>query len=159
MDTSATMVSFNFFVLFLGKRDKMKTEYIPNLSFFNTGKDTFNRILNEPFEYKIWKIASPGKEAVKLAETIKQLQLPPNDGFVNHIMVIVYDLINIENTALSLREKAMTKWYKESVSPNNLRFWKQFIKDLNFIFTGSTVILLFQFVMEKFFKAWLEIQE
>ena len=130
----------------------MKAEYIPNLSFFNTGRDTFNRILSEPFEYKIWKIASPGKEAVKLAETIKQLQLPPNDGFVNHIMVIVYDLFNIEKTALSLREK-------ESVSPNNLRFWKQFIKYLNFTFTGSTVILLFQFVMENFFKAWLEIQE
>ena len=45
--------SFNFFVLFLGKRDKTKTEYIPNLSFLNTGKDTFNMILSEACEYKI----------------------------------------------------------------------------------------------------------
>ena len=65
-------------------------------------------------------------------------------------MVIVYDIINAENTTLSLREKAMAKWYKESVNPYNLNLWKQFIKDLNFIFTESTVILLFQFVMDKF---------
>ena len=134
----------------------MKTEYIPKLSFFKTGKDTFNRILSEACEYKIWKIASPGKEAAKLAETIKQLQLPPDNDFVNHIMVIVSDIINIEKTTLSLREKAMAKWYKESVNPNNLSLWKQFIKDLNFTFTESAVILLFQFVMDKFLKYGLK---
>ena len=96
------MFSFNFFVLFLGKKDKTKTEYIPQLSFLDTGKDTFNMILSEVCEYKIWKIASPGKEAAKLAEIMKQLQLPPNDDFVNHIMAIVYDIINIEKTTLSL---------------------------------------------------------
>ena len=41
---------------------------------------------------------------------------------------------------------------QESVSPNNLILWKQFIKDLNFTFTKSAVILLFQFVMDKFLK-------
>ena len=45
--------TFNCFVLFLGERDKMKTEYIPKLSFLNTRKDTFNRILSEACEYKI----------------------------------------------------------------------------------------------------------
>ena len=134
----------------------MKTEYIPILSFFNTGKDTFNRILSKVCEYKIWKIASPGKEATKLTETIKQLQLPPDNDFVNQIMIIFYDIINIEKTTLSLREKAMTKWYKDSVNPNNLSFWKQFIKDLNFTFTESAVILLFQFVMDKFLKHGLK---
>ena len=107
-----TMVSFRFFDLFLGKKDEMKAEYIPKLRFFNTGKDTFNRILREACKCKTWKIATSGKEAAKLAETIKQLQLPPDDGFVNHIMVIVYDIINIEKTSLSLREKALAKWYK-----------------------------------------------
>ena len=134
----------------------MKTEYIPKLSFLNTRKDTFNRILSEACEYKIGKIASPIKEAAKLAETIKQLQLPPDNDFVNHIMVIVYEIINIKKTSLSLREKAMTKWYKESVNPNNLSLWKQFIKDLNFTFTESTVLLLFQFVMDKFLKHGLK---
>ena len=70
------MFSFNFFVLFLGKKDKTKTEYIPQLSFLDTGKDTFNMILSEVCEYKIWKIASPGKEAAKLAEIMKQLSFP-----------------------------------------------------------------------------------
>ena len=84
-----------------------RTEYIPKLSFLNIGKDTVNRILSEACEYRIWKIASPGKEAAKLAETIKQLQLPPDNDFVNHIMVIVYDVINIKKTSLSLREKTM----------------------------------------------------
>ena len=71
-------------------------------------------------------------------------------------MVIVYDIINTKKTSLSLREKAMAKWYKESVNPNNLSLWKQFIKDINFTFTESTVILLFQFVMDKFLKHGLK---
>ena len=36
--------------------------------------------------------------------------------------------MNIEKTTLSLREKAIAKWYKESVNPNNLSLWKQFLK-------------------------------
>ena len=150
------MVSFNIFVLFLGKTDKTKTEHIPKLSFLNTGKDTFNIILNEACEYNAWKIASPGKEGAKLAETMKQLQLPTDYDFVNPIMAIAYDIINIEKTALSSREKAMAKWYEELLNPNNLSLWKQFIKDLNVIFTESTVILLFQFVMDKFLKHGLK---
>ena len=70
-------------------------------------------------------------------------------------MVIVYDIINTENTTPSLREKAMVKWYKESVNPNNLILWKQFIKNLDFTFTQSAVIL-FQFVIDKFFKHGLK---
>ena len=50
----------------------------------------------------------------------------------------------------------MAKWYKESVNPNNLSLWKLFLKDLNFIFTESAVILLFQFVMDKFLKHGLK---
>ena len=96
--------------------------------------------------------SSPGKEGAKLSETINQLQLLPNNDFFNHIMVIVCDVINIEKTNLSLREKAMEKWHKESVNPNSLSLWKQFIKDLNFRFIESAVILLLQFVMDKFLK-------
>lgn len=44
----------------------------------------------------------------KQSET-KQHQLPPDNDFFNHIMVIVCDIINIEKATLSLREKAMTK--------------------------------------------------
>ena len=51
----------------------------------------------------------PRKEAVKLPETIKQLQLPPDNDFVNNIKVIVYGIVNIEKTNLSLREKALAK--------------------------------------------------
>ena len=111
------MVSINFFVLFLVKRDKTKTEYIPKLSFLNTGKGTFNIILSEACEYDVWKIATPGIEVSKLAETTKQLQLPPANDLVNHIMAIVYDIINIEKTTLSLKEKAMAKWYKGISKP------------------------------------------
>ena len=50
----------------------------------------------------------------------------------------------------------MAKWYKESVNPNNLSLWKQLIKDLNFTFKKSAVILLFQFVMDKFLKHGLK---
>ena len=78
------MVSFIiiFFLLFLDNRDKTKTEYIPKLSFLKTGKDTFNKISSEACEYKIWKIASPDKEATKLAETIKQHQLPSDNDLL-----------------------------------------------------------------------------
>ena len=103
--------------MFLGKRDKTKTEYIPKLSFLNTGKGTFNIILSEACEYNVWKIATPDIEVSKLAETMKQLQLPPANDFVNHIMAIVYDIINIEKTTLSLKEKAMAKWYKGISKP------------------------------------------
>lgn len=95
--------------MFLGKRDKTKTDYIPKLSILDTGKDIFDRILREPCEYKIWKIVSPGKEAARLAGTIKQQQLLYVMIFVNHVVVIVYDIINIEKTIVSLREKALVK--------------------------------------------------
>lgn len=65
-------------------------------------KDTFNRILSEASECKIWKIASPHKEAAKLAATMKQQQLPQGNDFVNHVMVAVYNTFNIEKTNLNL---------------------------------------------------------
>ena len=68
----------------------------------------------------------------------------------------MYDIINIEKTTISLREESMAKWYKESVNPDNLSLWKQLIKDLNFTFTKSAVILLFQLVMDKFLKHGLK---
>ena len=44
------IVSCYFFVLFLGKRNKMKTEYVRKISFLSTEKDTFNRMLSEACE-------------------------------------------------------------------------------------------------------------
>ena len=39
-------------------------------------------------------------------------------------MVIVYDIINIEKSSLSLRKKAIAKWYKKPLNTNNLSLWK-----------------------------------
>ena len=38
-------------------------------------------------------------------------------------MVVKYDIINIQKTTLSLREKVKAKWFKESVNSNNLSLY------------------------------------
>ena len=76
-------------------------------------KDTFNRILSEACEYKIWKIASPHQEAAKLAATTKQQQLPQDNDFVNHVMVAVYNTFNTEKNKSYFKRKSygkMVQW-------------------------------------------------
>ena len=61
-----------------------------------------------------------------------------------------------KKTNLTLREKAMAKWYNGSVNPNSLCLSKQLVKYLNFACIETKVILLLQFVMDKFLNHGLK---